>query len=302
MHPVLDHIVLLVPYQTLQNLPTWLIDAFTILNGGAHAGGETENKLIVFRDGTYIELIAFVEGLDPEKRKQHRWGQRPEGRIIDWALSLVDYNGDDSHKEEEESGPAEVEFKEVQQRIREAQTGIEYEDPVAGGRTTPAGVVLKWATSSPVLSSSEEGNGNGVFGGGELPFWCLDRTPRPWRVPHLDAANVTHPSEITGIAGVTVSLGDQALLEKVGTVYEAIHGYSSGSTSAASATKEWQFKVPVSSSSSGWTLRLNTSGTSKQSPEPDVSVHLTFFTEGQPRKVQGTIADGREIVFELVNP
>ncbi|KAM7184921.1 Glyoxalase-like domain containing protein [Naviculisporaceae sp. PSN 640] len=301
MHPVLDHIVLLVPHQTLQNLPSWITDAFTVINGGAHAGGETENKLIVFRDGTYIELIAFVDGLDPEKRKRHRWGSRSEGRIIDWALSLVDI---DNASVEERTGNAEVEFKKVQERIREAHTGIEYEEPVAGGRTTPAGVVLKWATSSPVVSNSWEGSADGGIGGGELPFWCLDRTPRPWRVPHLDVGNVTHPSGVTGIAGVTVLFRDAGLLEKVGAVYEAIHGYSSGSTLAShagSGTREWQFKVPASSEFPGWTLRLDTLSIEHQSAETDVSIDLTFFTEGEPRKIQGTIVDGWEIVFDLVN-
>lgn len=72
MHPALDHIVLLVPNETLANLPAWITDAFTVLDGGAHAGGETENKLIVFQDGSYIELISFVRDLDPAKRARHR--------------------------------------------------------------------------------------------------------------------------------------------------------------------------------------------------------------------------------------
>ena len=60
--PILDHIVILVPHETLTNLPPWLTDAFTVLEGGRHADGVTENKLILLQDGVYFELIAFVPG------------------------------------------------------------------------------------------------------------------------------------------------------------------------------------------------------------------------------------------------
>lgn len=78
MHPVLDHIVLLVPHKILENLPAWITNAFTVLDGGAHAGGEIVNELIIFQDGSYIELISFVRGLSPEKPARHRWGGRPD--------------------------------------------------------------------------------------------------------------------------------------------------------------------------------------------------------------------------------
>ena len=46
---------------------------FTVVPGGEHAGGMTHNALIAFADGSYIELIAFI---DPEKRSTHRWWPR----------------------------------------------------------------------------------------------------------------------------------------------------------------------------------------------------------------------------------
>jgi len=51
----LDHIIILVPYSDLLNVPSWITDNFAVTNGGQHAGAQTENKLICFRDGSYIE-------------------------------------------------------------------------------------------------------------------------------------------------------------------------------------------------------------------------------------------------------
>lgn len=51
---------------------SYVQQALTDIAGGKHADGKTENKLILFRDGTYLELIAFVND-DPEKRKGHWW-------------------------------------------------------------------------------------------------------------------------------------------------------------------------------------------------------------------------------------
>ncbi|KAM7195014.1 Glyoxalase-like domain containing protein [Rhypophila sp. PSN 637] len=288
MHPVLDHIVILVPHQTLQNLPTWITDNFTVLNGGTHADGTTENKLIVFQDGTYLELIAFVEGLDPEKRAQHRWGRRSEGHIVDWAMSMFSDDDDPGAGNQDPEG----EFQKVQKRVRDSQHWIGYEDPVVGGRTTPAGKVLEWATSSPVTFKKHQP----AFSVGGLPFWCLDRTPRSWRVPHQDPANVNHPSNVVGIAGVTVLFKDGELWhwpEKLTPVYDAIANSNPGST----PVNEWEFQVPVMSGGRGWIVRLEAVLDRRI---PDVSVHLKFFTKGEARKISGTFVDGHELEFELV--
>jgi len=292
MHPALDHIVLLVPNETLANLPAWITDAFTVLDGGAHAGGETENKLIVFQDGSYIELISFVRDLDPEKRARHRWGGRPDGHMIDWALSLLNPSVGSN-----DGGDPEQEFRKVQARVRETRVGLEYEDPVAGGRTTPEGTVLKWVTASPFFTHAAKDES---FGGGELPFWCLDRTPRTLRVPHEDPANATHASKVVGIAGVTIVFKDGKLLERVSAVYDAVHGYTSHLSGHSS--HEWVFQAPVSSDGRGWTLRLRTANEADGDTGtlPDVFVQLTFFTDGPLRKISGTIANGWKIEFDLV--
>lgn len=54
--------------------------------GGKHADGRTENRLVVFRDGTYLELIAFIDDA-PEKRRGH-WWDRAFG-VVDYALTTT---------------------------------------------------------------------------------------------------------------------------------------------------------------------------------------------------------------------
>lgn len=88
--PILDHVVILVSYKSLQELPKNLENSLIVIEGGSHADGRTVNKLIIFSDGSYIELIAFRDGLDPERRKERRWGSLKECAIVDWAYTLAD--------------------------------------------------------------------------------------------------------------------------------------------------------------------------------------------------------------------
>jgi hypothetical protein len=86
LEPYLDHMVLLVPHTVLASLPAWLTDNFTVLTGGRHASGATENKLVVFPDGTYFEIIAFLSD-DPPSSSSSSWAKRKPGQFIDWACS-----------------------------------------------------------------------------------------------------------------------------------------------------------------------------------------------------------------------
>lgn len=177
----LDHLILLLPHKDLIEPPLWLTENFTITPGGRHAGGKTENKLIVFRDGTYIELIAFIDD-DKKNRSGHWWGDKKPG-LIDYALTTPAGTGDDAHKA-------------LVKRIKAADTGFEdagYRNPQAGGRTMPSGEEIKWKVAFP----------EGVHRG-EAPFFCYDVTPRNRRVPSDDTAATTHPSGAVGIFQVTV--------------------------------------------------------------------------------------------------
>ena len=80
----LDHLVILVP-----DLDAAITDyralGFSVHPGGTHADGATHNALVVFADGSYLELIAFLRPAP----QQHRWGghaARGHAGFIDFAL------------------------------------------------------------------------------------------------------------------------------------------------------------------------------------------------------------------------
>lgn len=289
MSPTLDHIVILVPRQKLLALPSWVTDSFTVVDGGQHAGGVTENKLILLQDGVYVELIAFVgtgDESDPG-RQSHRWGAQPEGHIIDWALSLV-----------APAGTADEEFQQIQARVGAAAVGLVYQDLVAGGRTTPDGVVLKWATASPAAAAAASDGTD--LSGGLLPFWCLDRTERQLRVPYASAGGslARHPSAAVGVAGVTLYVADPALLDRLRRVYDAIL--------AVTAELEWELAVPEKLQH-GQSPRLRLvpldrhgeAKTGSSGPGHEQRIELSLFTTGEPRIVGGHFVGGWRIEVRL---
>jgi catechol 2,3-dioxygenase-like lactoylglutathione lyase family enzyme len=156
----------------VQNLTTAIDDytalGFTVTPGGEHADGATHNALIAFADGSYLELLAFMRSV-PE----HPWWRPGEGGegLIDWAL-LPDAIADDI--------------------AQAAQRGIMFDGPVAGGRMRPDGQEVAWEMAMPQMAG--------------LPFLCGDVTPRALRVPEGEARE--HANGATGIAGVTVAVGD----------------------------------------------------------------------------------------------
>ncbi|BGP39010.1 hypothetical protein JCM10450v2_002967 [Rhodotorula kratochvilovae] len=185
MPPALDHIIVLVPHAVLHDLPAPLTSAFTITPGGTHADGLTENKLIIFADGSYIELIAFLPSVSPSARAAHWWGRKADG-IIDFALTSPSLPS---------SFPA------------------AYDAPQAGGRTRPDGTEVKWVVTFPSSARFERG---------AVPFWCHDTTPRALRVP-VDEARTAHPSRASGVAGLTVRVPRGAWDDALG-VYAEIAG------------------------------------------------------------------------------
>ncbi|KAI6878712.1 hypothetical protein KC318_g7377 [Hortaea werneckii] len=147
---LLDHVVLLLPYEDIIDPPSWITDKFHVSPGGKHADGRTENKLVLFRDGTYLELIAFTRD-ESEKRKGHFWGDKASG-VIDFALT-----------------PREsLDVSALRDRLGEAGSDVSYADPIEGGRRTADRQELKWKVTFP---------GPGVERG-MVPFFCEDLTPR----------------------------------------------------------------------------------------------------------------------------
>ena len=84
--PRLDHIVILLPesksaeelFKNAAKFKKW----FTVLPGGFHTGGKSQNVLISLEDGVYLELIAFTATPD----KDQRWGVFKPMRIVDFAF------------------------------------------------------------------------------------------------------------------------------------------------------------------------------------------------------------------------
>lgn len=123
----LDHVVLLLPYKDILKPPSWLTDNFIISEGGRHADNRTENRLVLFADGSYLELIAFIDD-DPENRDGH-WWDKPFG-VVDFALTTID----------ESFG----ELDGIKERLSQTDTQISYSDPKHGGRLKPDGTELQW--------------------------------------------------------------------------------------------------------------------------------------------------------------
>lgn len=171
----IDHVVLLV-----RDLAATVADytalGFTVTPGGAHTGGATHNALISFADGSYIELIAFLE---PDRPQEHGWWPylaKGEG-WVDFALLEDDI--DDA-------------------AARVAAAGIAVQGPSGNGRTRPDGQAVAWRAFRPAPPD----------GVGFLPFAITDVTPRDLRVPGGAAA--AHRLPATRVAGATVVVADLA--------------------------------------------------------------------------------------------
>ena len=162
----LDHVVIAVgdleraaaDYQAL---------GFTVVPGGEHTGGVSHNALIVFADGTYIELIAFKRP-NPEFRWWRVLDEAGDG-LVDFALLPGDIAAD----------------------VAAAKArGLDLDGPNDGGRLRPDGERLEWRTARAATS--------------DLPFLCGDVTPRRLRVPEGDVRR--HANGALGIAGIEVAV------------------------------------------------------------------------------------------------
>ncbi|MCE7948952.1 MAG: VOC family protein [Chloroflexi bacterium CFX4] len=169
----LDHIVIAV-----SDLATAIADyhtlGFKVLEGGVHASGATHNALIIFADGTYLELLAAT-------------GAAPAPESLDFSLMLA-------------SGEGLSGFALCVPNLAEAAAGLR-ERGVAvsalreGARQTPNGERLAWQLA--------------LVNDGFLPFFIEDLTPRPLRVP-TDPNFTAHPNGVRGIGGIEVVTPDLA--------------------------------------------------------------------------------------------
>lgn len=159
----IDHIVILVEDLAAAE-SDYAALGFTVTPGGEHAGGETHNALVVFADGSYLELIAFKR-----EAPGHRWWRHlaAGAGLVDFALL-----------------PDAIDEDVAAARAR----GLPFGEPIPGGRLRPDGQRVAWKIAAPPTP--------------DLPFLCWDVTPRSLRVP--EGAARQHANGATGIAALTV--------------------------------------------------------------------------------------------------
>jgi len=148
---------------------------FTVVPGGRHTGIGTYNSLIAFRDGAYLELIAFYE-----PRDDHRWWAplQKGGGLVDYCLQTDDLPGDT--------------------RVLRA-AGLDIGDPEKRDRKRPDGKEIRW------VFSLSRGAYRGV-----APFIIADETGRDERVPR----ERSHANGVTGVGTLTVAVDDVARVRR----------------------------------------------------------------------------------------
>jgi len=147
---------------------------FKVTPGGKHPRF-THNALVPFADGTYLELIAFYELPEAGSDETHRWHRHlaTGGGLVDYAVGATD-------------------VEEVKQSASER--GVALAGPVAGARTRPDGVAIRWRSVMP--------EGANV---GAAPFVIEDETDRGLRVPSDRARHANHA---TGVEAVVIAVRD----------------------------------------------------------------------------------------------
>lgn len=168
----LDHLVILVGDLDLAASDYERL-GFTVTSGGEHADGLTRNVLIPFGDGSYFELVSF---LDPEDTRDNVWGWReflPHEGLIDYCVASDDLESDVK---------------------RLVSLGFDVNGPDDGGRRLPDGGEIRWRSAR----IRQEGR--------LLPFLIEDLTPRGLRVPGGPAAE--HPNGASGISRLEIAATD----------------------------------------------------------------------------------------------
>ena len=181
-----DHLVVKV-----NNLPAavqlFTESGFTVTSGGVHKGGLSENALVFFKDGTFIELLAMRKGFRVFLLKAYaktrafmslkyskKWGLFH--RFYDRALSLPEGITDFCLLSDDLTGDL--------QRINDA--GLFVTRPMAASRKKPDGSKVSWQMASTLLA--------------ELPFLRGAYLPAAPPLPE----GLEHKIGITGIRSVTL--------------------------------------------------------------------------------------------------
>jgi hypothetical protein len=190
----LDHVIVMV-----RDLTRAIDDfgrlGFTVLPGGPHVEEPTHNAIIPFADGTYVEVLSFrkwhiapllrlsgrlglvdvlgaVTRQSPLARRYMHHGARPQPEgLVDVVLQVGE--------------------PDATACIERARTrGLVLDGPVAVERQRPDGLEVRCQTFVPHSM--------------DLPYLCIDLTPRQNRVP----PGVAHRNGARGISAVDVEAVD----------------------------------------------------------------------------------------------
>jgi catechol 2,3-dioxygenase-like lactoylglutathione lyase family enzyme len=167
MFRAVDHIVVVVP-DLEAAIAAYGGAGFTVVRGGRHNIG-THNALVAFADGSYIELIAFLNAVPG-----HPWYRALEtrGGLVDFCMQTDDLESDAA-------------------ALRAAGAAIG--DPSPMTRDRPDGYRLSWVLAIPQPPFN-----------GQVPFLIRDETPRDERVPR----ERSHRNGVTGLKRVTLAVED----------------------------------------------------------------------------------------------
>lgn len=165
---------------------------FTVRYGGVHASGATHNALIVFQDGTYLELMAPT-------------GRTAQPGTADYSFLFA--NGEGFAGICLSSDDLDADVAAIRRR------GGHLDNPSEGGRVRPDGVHMHWRSS---WIDSEP-----------LPFIMQDITPRNLRVTE-EIDQMTHENGAMGLVGATIRAGSDALLKRFDAIFGSTLGFGLG--------------------------------------------------------------------------
>ncbi len=165
----LDHIVVAAP-DLEQAMQTYRELGYTVLRGGVHLNRATENALVTFADGTYLELLA-------------RTGEAPLPGLIDFSPMVDGYGPLPGFALRSDDLEAEA------ARLR--ASGFTLGELIPGERRRKDGTLVQWK--------------QGLLDSGFYPFLIQDVTPRDWRIT-TDPAATTHPNGARGVTGITIAV------------------------------------------------------------------------------------------------
>ena len=193
-----DHVVILVP-SLAEGIARYSAAGFTVRPGGRHDVLPTENALIPFADGCYLELIALRDGGAREDLRRlaasTRWESHLRGVSAIGRRFLPRLAGPEGICDYAFGATRLTVFAAEARRRGHVMTG-----PARFGRETPDKRRLEMDLLLPAAD--------------HLPIFIEEHTPREWRVP-TERGATAHANHAQGVASVTVNVPDvvQAALE-----------------------------------------------------------------------------------------